>query len=285
MRRGNHGVIGPYRTPTDKGIFSLSKIQQAIVAPYLCQFLLVGGGAGGGNGGGSGGGVFPGVVSLVRGTTYTMNVGAGGVGSTTAPTNGSNTTFAGLTALGGGFGGYGAAPGTVGSGASGGGATFGSTTTGTGTLGQGNSGGQANVSEYGSGGGGGANEPGGNGAGPYGGKGGDGILSAITGANVYYGGGGNGASYPYYGSAYGAALGGGGLGGYWDAGSNLVPGVAGGTNTGGGGGGWAANGGSGVGILRILTSLYTGLVTGSPTVTTDGLYTVIKFTSTGTYTA
>jgi hypothetical protein len=34
-----------------------------------------------------------------------------------------------------------------------------------------------------------------------------------------------------------------------------------------------------------LTLFYTGLVTGSPTVTTDGAYTVIKFTATGTYTA
>jgi hypothetical protein len=40
-----------------------------------------------------------------------------------------------------------------------------------------------------------------------------------------------------------------------------------------------------VGILRLLTSLYTGTVTGSPTVTTDGSYTVISYTSTGTYTA
>jgi hypothetical protein len=40
-----------------------------------------------------------------------------------------------------------------------------------------------------------------------------------------------------------------------------------------------------VGILRLLTSNYTGTTSGSPTVTTDGSYTVIKFTSTGTYTA
>jgi hypothetical protein len=34
-----------------------------------------------------------------------------------------------------------------------------------------------------------------------------------------------------------------------------------------------------------LTSQYTGTTTGSPTVTTDGSYTVLKYTSTGTYTA
>jgi hypothetical protein len=38
-------------------------------------------------------------------------------------------------------------------------------------------------------------------------------------------------------------------------------------------------------VIRILTSLYTGLVIGSPVVTVDGLYTVLKFNSTGGYTA
>jgi hypothetical protein len=37
--------------------------------------------------------------------------------------------------------------------------------------------------------------------------------------------------------------------------------------------------------LRVLTADYTGVVTGSPTVTTSGLYTVIRFTSSGTYRA
>jgi hypothetical protein len=36
--------------------------------------------------------------------------------------------------------------------------------------------------------------------------------------------------------------------------------------------------------LRILTSEYSGTTTGSPTVTTDGLYKVVKFTGTGSYT-
>jgi hypothetical protein len=38
-------------------------------------------------------------------------------------------------------------------------------------------------------------------------------------------------------------------------------------------------------ILRVLTASYSGTTTGSPTVTTSGSYTVIKFTSSGTYTA
>ena len=45
------------------------------------------------------------------------------------------------------------------------------------------------------------------------------------------------------------------------------------------------NGGSGIVILRVLTADYTGTTTGSPTITTDGSYTVVKFTSSGTYTA
>jgi hypothetical protein len=37
-------------------------------------------------------------------------------------------------------------------------------------------------------------------------------------------------------------------------------------------------------ILRVPTASYSGTVTGSPTVTTTGTDTVIKFTSSGTYT-
>jgi hypothetical protein len=35
----------------------------------------------------------------------------------------------------------------------------------------------------------------------------------------------------------------------------------------------------------MLTSKYSGTTTGSPTVTTDGLYTVVKYTGSGTYVA
>jgi hypothetical protein len=35
----------------------------------------------------------------------------------------------------------------------------------------------------------------------------------------------------------------------------------------------------------MLTSDYSGTTSGSPTVTTDGDYTVVKFTGSGTYTA
>jgi len=46
------------------------------------------------------------------------------------------------------------------------------------------------------------------------------------------------------------------------------------------------SGGSGVVILSVPTANYTGTVTGSPTVTTSGSNTIIKWTSgSGTYTA
>ena len=67
-------------------------------------------------------------------------------------------------------------------------------------------------------------------------------------------------------------------------------GVAGTANTGGGAGGGDAsaggkNGGSGVVFISIPTSKYTGTTTGSPTITINGLNTVLKYTSSGTYTA
>ena len=67
-------------------------------------------------------------------------------------------------------------------------------------------------------------------------------------------------------------------------------------NTGGGGGGRSfsvhpsgggdgGSGGSGIVVLRMATGIYTGTTTGSPTVTTDGTDTVLKFTGSGSYTA
>jgi hypothetical protein len=71
--------------------------------------------------------------------------------------------------------------------------------------------------------------------------------------------------------------------------------VAGTANTGGGGGGGGTNaggsdggrnGGSGVVILSVPTASYSGTTTGSPTITTSGANTIIKFTgATGSYTA
>lgn len=63
--------------------------------------------------------------------------------------------------------------------------------------------------------------------------------------------------------------------------------VAGGGGAGGGSGGSGAggNGGSGVVIFSVPTANYTGTTTGSPTITTSGANTKIKFTASGSYTA
>jgi hypothetical protein len=45
------------------------------------------------------------------------------------------------------------------------------------------------------------------------------------------------------------------------------------------------NGGSGRVVLRIPTVAYSGTTTGSPTVTTSGLNTILTYTASGTYTA
>jgi hypothetical protein len=45
-----------------------------------------------------------------------------------------------------------------------------------------------------------------------------------------------------------------------------------------------ANGGSGVVILRLTTSDYSGTTTGSPTVSTSGGDTILTYTGSGSYT-
>ena len=55
---------------------------------------------------------------------------------------------------------------------------------------------------------------------------------------------------------------------------------------GGGGGGdtrAAGSGGSGIVVLRLNTSDYSGAHTGSPTVTTSGSETILTYTGSGTY--
>jgi len=257
---------------------------------YAVSYLVVAGGAGGGandGGGGGAGGYLSSATSLVSGVTYSFVVGAGGAGSvgTTSPnsggTNGSNTTAFGLTAIGGGGGG-GQGGLTGGSGGSGGGASN-SSSPGSGTSGQGNAGGAGtNSSPFPGGGGGGASAVGGAGT-TNGGNGGAGTASSITGSSVTYAGGGGGATFNATAGGTGGAGGGG-------AGGAGVAGVAGTANTGGGGGGsggagTGAAGGSGVVILSVPTANYSGTTTGSPTVTTSGSNTIIKFTAYGSYTA
>jgi hypothetical protein len=246
---------------------------------YTVGYLVVAGGGGGGNSGNSGGGGAGGVLAsnanLQVGTTYTITVGAGGAVNAAG---GSSSLGVIATANGGGFGGAGNAAGGSGGSGGGGGITSALQSGGAGTSGQGFAGG-ASTAPYGGGGGGGAGAVGNNGT-SNGGNGGAGFASSITGTSTYYGGGGGGGSN--------ATQGLGGLGG----GGNGGPGTstAGGTNTGGGGGGFGNTtvgraGGSGVVILQILTSDYTGVTTGSPTVTTSGSYTILKYTASGSYSA
>lgn len=242
---------------------------------YSATYLIVAGGGGGGipgggfdpasSGGGGAGGYLTGSTLFIPTTVYSVTVGAGGSGS--SPANGANSTALGLTAIGGGKGGNGdSSAGTSGSsGGSGGGGGYANKGGGAGTLGQGQNGGSSTLTP---GGGGGASFSGGT---P---NGGGGTSNSITGSAVTYAGGG---------------AGGGGTGGAGGGGNSS--GGAGTANTGGGGAGVngtsgsGGNGGSGVVIFSVPTANYTGTTTGSPTVTTSGSNTIIKFTASGSYTA
>ena len=96
------------------------------------------------------------------------------------------------------------------------------------------------------------------GAGNANGTGGAGYTSTITGSSVEYSKGGHNPS------TVNTTYGSGGSGG-----RNANPGSA---------------GIQGVVILRIPTASYSGTTTGSPTVTTSGIYTIITFTGNGSYT-
>jgi fibronectin-binding autotransporter adhesin len=282
------------------------------------EVLVVAGGGGGGmdmGGGGGGGGVISNTrVSVTAGSPITVTVGAGGYGApagsggyrtdgagpqpsghqfTISATNGTNSVFGSLTAIGGGFGGssyFGYTPnyGYGNTGGSGGGASGysdGNTGRGAaGTSGQGNAGG-GSVGQYYSGGGGGAGTAG---SGNGNGNGGAGVLNNILNRNLFWAGGGGGSAYSNstgglggIGGGGGGALGvtpggvgyyngspgGGGSPGMW---AN-TPGGNGGQNTGGGGGGGShynatnkgGEGGSGIVIVRYLASLGTS-TGGSP---------------------
>jgi hypothetical protein len=260
------------------------------VGLYSANYLVVagGGGSGAGAGGGGGaGGLLTGSQTLLTGTVYTVTVGAGGVaGNNVNGGNGENSVFGSITAIGGGGGAMGSGSAGANGGSGGGAGANSGQAGGSGTTGQGNPGGSApnGSAPYPSAGGGGAGAAGDNGSGSQSGAGGVGLASSITGTSVFYAGGGGGA-----GTVQGAANGAGGNGG-GGAGGN--PAIAGTANTGGGAGGQVNNGytlgtsgGSGVVILSVPTTKYSGITTGSPTITTSGSNTVIKFTQSGSYTA
>src|SRR6056300_127005 len=265
---------------------------------YSADFLVVAGGGGGGNGqnaavdagGGGAGGLrtsygstsgggasAESALTLQQAIVYTITVGAGG----SAQSNGQNSSISGsnittITSTGGGAGG-GSGELSGQDGGSGGGSAEQGSIQGSGTSGQGYAGGGF--------GGGGAGEVGSTDGAGYGG---DGIQVSITGSATYYAGGGAGGGIGISSGSLPGGDGGGGDGRNEGEDAAGYPGTA---NTGGGGGGAnddnnasGGTGGSGVVILRVPTASYSGTTTGSPTVTTDGSDTIIKFTSSGTYT-
>jgi hypothetical protein len=273
----------------------ISYAQQTSNFTYTASYLIVAGGGGSGYtwaGGGGGGGVLTTSATLISGTVYSITVGAGGAGSSAFSirgSNGSNSSAFGAVAIGGGGGGswdgsssYPIATPTSylngASGGSGGGSGSKGSYSAPGTTGQGNSGGsgQSDNNSYDNGGGGGgagasaANNGSLNGA--------IGISSTITGSLVYYAGGGGGGTTGTTGGTGGTGGGGAGTNGN-------TTGTSGTVNTGGGGGASNAAGGSGVVILSVPTANYSTVTTGSPTIVTNGSYTVMIFKSSGSYTA
>jgi len=250
---GTMTFVDGFRIHTFKNSGTLANISNTNV-----EILVVAGGGGGaamtGGGGGAGGLIYDPSFPLTP-QNYSVTVGLGGSGQigTANPGNGSdgqNSIFDTLIAIGGGGGGTNSGVGR--SGGSGGGAGHNNTIGGVGTSGQGNngSGGNTTAPNYGAGGGGGAGAVGDTPTNYAGGNGGIGIAYSISGTSQYYAGGGGGGTYQ--GGTYG--LGGTGGGGNAPAG-NATP------NTGGGGGGQinnlpnGGNGGSGIVILRYSSGI------------------------------
>jgi hypothetical protein len=256
--------------------------------PTSVEYLVVAGGGGGGTvstggwegaGGGGAGGLLTGNVSVSTSTEYSVVVGGGGGGNA----QGSTSSFAGVSTVGGGYG-MGGTSGGGGSGGSGGGGRGygGAKPGGAGTAGPPRQGYDGGTGFNGSnpqrgGGGGGAGAVGGPGNANSGGDGGVGLQIFGT---YYAGGGGGGPGGP------------GGQGG----GGNATPnnsgnGTAGTTNTGGGGGGagkdggTGGSGGSGIVIIRYPDSdLDAASTTGSPTYSNSGGYKTYTFTGSGSIT-
>lgn len=270
--------------------------------PYNLEFLVIAGGGSGGTNGGSGagaGGYRASTQFVQLDNTITITVGAGGpttgrvVGpqSYTSGLNGFNSSISGsglttITSAGGGYGGVGAnndPPNPGGSG--GGGHQYGQNIGNAGSIpgasgnvpstspSQGNNGGNGVLVPgpyFKSAGGGGAGGVGGNApatANSVGGVGGAGSSSSITGSSVTRASGGSGYLQGT------ATPGGGGAG-------NSNPGTV---NTGGGGGGNLGAGGSGVVILSMPASAFSGIVTGSPVQSISGTKKILIYNGSGTY--
>jgi hypothetical protein len=319
IRNGGEGVTILY-SGTTRGWIPVSAVNegtQALSSDYTVDFLVIAGGGAGGNvfansgqgagGAGAGGyrnsyaseqsgggGSSEASLTFNPGTVYTITVGAGAPTNSTNDAiggNGNNSSISGsgistITSIGGGGGGGNSVAPYSGQNGGSGGSGQGNAPAGLGTANQGFNG-NSNASGSGSSGGGGAGAIGVSASGSNGGNGGVGLASSITGSSVSRGGGGGGSC-----SGTGGTIGSGGTGGGGNSASNVALSTAGSINTGGGGGGgnavdaYAAGGagGSGVVILRMATIHYSGTTSGSPTVTTDGSDTILRFTGSGTYT-
>ena len=287
---------------------------------YDAEYLIVAGGGGGGYrpepcGGGGAGGYLTNyggsAISLTPGTSYTVTVGAGGVGRSSATDgnngggDGGNSAVTGsditdITSAGGGGGAGGALTTGGHPGGSGGGAYYdnapgeigGEGNTPATSPAQGYDGGDGSgggAPAYGSGGGGGSASVGTQGSSTSGGCGGEGTSNSITGSAVYYAAGGGGGSSPG-GSVCSSTDSIGGVGS--DAASGEATAGTDYTGSGGGsgdtrGGHPSGAGGVGIVILRMADGDYSGTTTGSPTVATNvggSGDTTVKYTGEGTYT-
>ena len=268
---GSVSVPVPTTTTTHQGAdeivtFTASSTWTPPAGVTSAQVLVVGGGGGGGagtgGGGGAGGFIYKSAFDVSSGT-QTVIVGGGGAGGTGGPvighgSNGSNSTFGSLTAVGGGGGANNGSSSFGGqAGGSGGGSSGGTASGGIATSGQGNVGGNCSnwgSSYYAAGGGGGAGAAGANGSGgATGANGGDGLSSSISGILQWYAAGGGGGEFNTATGGAGGSSGSGGHGG-GSGGSGTTSGAA---NTGSGGGGQGGNssaqagsGGSGIVIVR-----------------------------------
>ena len=276
-------------TSTDSSPSNTLYVARPLV--YNKLFMVAGGGAGGSNRGGGGGGgrVWEYDSSMRVGSTYTVSVGAGG--AATANTGGQGGGFisfdgpgVAISIAGGGGGGKISEAGANGGSGGGGGYPSSLATGGGSAIGAYGVGFDGAPGLFTTGGGGGAsgtptapNTP------NTGGNGGQGVSSSALfnrGVSGSGGGGGGGTTA-------------GGTGGT-NAGNGGKSAVAGGNGTaqygGGGGGGGAStsikggNGGSGIFVLAVPDTQFTGTYTGATISTRDG-YVFMTFTTSGTYTA
>jgi YD repeat-containing protein len=256
-----NGYVGndtfSYAVSDPTGLTATATVNLTVASNAFIDYVVVGGGGGAGAlaqaapGAGGAGGYIEKTAQPTTQGSYPVAVGSGGARAA----NGGNTTFKGLTAIGGGAGGragssslglgYDAGSGAAGGSGGGGGEI-------TGAVGAGGAGtsGQGNAGQDGQEGNGGGN---GGGAGASGAAGGAGIASSITGTSVTRakGGAGNGSATSTANSGNGAD-------------GRSSPGT----------------GAAGAVIVRYLTGSLTG--TGG-TITTAGGYTIHTFTANGTF--